>query len=417
LYAPAYDPYYDQDYGGRQPRAFSNQTIHPRLFVGSLPPDSKEEEIKEMFAKYGTVVEFYLNAPKNFAFIRMDTRDGSHRAQLELDGKTVHNRQIRVKRAPHPACIWVGKLPTTVSNDLLAEAFSIFGEIERAVVACDERGKARGWGLVEFKRKSSVANAVKRCTEGHLLLTSSFQPVKVEPWNFVDDEVGIDHKALAGYPGVEQQLNVPPRLSRPGELDHTFAEKWKKLFEEELKLKSDMKKIIADKRVALEQEQDLAIRDLYAKRRKEWEDREREMREREMREMREREDRMRMAAMAPPPHAQYPPPPHHPHHPPPPQYPPPRYPPEYGPPMYDAPEMRRPDPRYDLGQPDPYYQAAWEGKPYGPPPAAPPPYPPFDPRAPPPREDRPRNGLKRDRGALAGGPPPERGARLRDGMR
>jgi len=348
-------------WGGRQPKPFVNQPAHPRLFVGSLPPEVKEDEVKEMFGKYGTIIEFYLNSAKNFAFIRMDTRDGAHRAQMELDGKTIHNRQIRVKRAPHPACIWIGKLPGMVSNEVLAEAFSMFGEIERAVVACDERGKAKGWGFIEFRRKVSVANAIKRCSEGHLLLTNSFQPIKVEPWLFVDDEFGIDHKALAGYPGVEQNLTLPPRLAQPGELDDTFAAKWKKLYEEESKLKSDMQKVIAEKRAALEQEQDKAIREAHEKRRKEFADRDRayrEQAERDLRERAEREERMRRAlAPPPPPYGEFGPP---------------------APPMpgYEAPPEMRPriDGRYDremLLRPDPHYQAAWEGKEFPMPPPPP----------------------------------------------
>jgi hypothetical protein len=394
---PPYEPYFDNQYsngdmfmGAREPKPFTNQSIHPRLFVGSLPPDTKEEEIKEMFTKYGSIVEFYLNAQKNFAFIRMESRDAAHKAQMELDGKTFHNRQIRVKRAPHAASIWVGKLPAIVSNELLADAFSTFGEIERAIVACDERGKAKGWGLVEFKRKGSAANAVKKCTEGHLLLTTSFQPVKVEPWAFVDDEVGVDHKSLLGYPGADQQLSLPPRIARPGELEHVFADKWKKLFEDETKQKADLQKHLAERRAALEKEQERAVVESHIKRRRDWEDKEREMRERA-----EREAHLRRAA--PPPYAEFGPP--------------------AGMPIYENPEIRRLDGRYDrdaLLKPDPYYQAAWDAKdlgPVGPSPLGPDrgaAYRAYD-ALPPYGAEAPPRGLRERGGAPFASPPPRGG--------
>jgi proline- and glutamine-rich splicing factor len=57
-----------------------------------------------------------------------------------------------------------------VTNELLEEAFSIFGELERAVVIVDERGKSTGEGIVEFARKNGFNAAMKRINEGVFLL-------------------------------------------------------------------------------------------------------------------------------------------------------------------------------------------------------------------------------------------------------
>jgi len=271
----------------------------PRLFIGSLSTEVKEDELKEMFSKYGNIVEFYVNSQKNFAFIRIDSRDGAQRALAELDGKTVHGRQIRVKRAPHHARVWVGKLPYNVSNEILADAFSMFGEVERAVVACDERGKSKGWGYVEFKRKNSVLAAIARASEGNLLLTASPQPVKVEAWAFTDDEVGVDSR-LAAFTAPDH-MRVPPRFARQGELEHKLAEKWKQLYAEEAKLKADLQKQITEKKAVLEQEEQKAIAEERMKRQREHDEamraHEHAMREHAMREAAMREHAMREAAM------------------------------------------------------------------------------------------------------------------------
>ena len=61
-------------------------------------------------------------------------------------------------------------MPSTCSNELLEEAFATFGNVERAIVIVDDRGKSTGDGIVEFARKPSALNALKKITEGVFLL-------------------------------------------------------------------------------------------------------------------------------------------------------------------------------------------------------------------------------------------------------
>lgn len=42
-----------------------------RLYIGNIPPDTSEEEVTELFAKFGETSELFLNKDKNFGFIRM----------------------------------------------------------------------------------------------------------------------------------------------------------------------------------------------------------------------------------------------------------------------------------------------------------------------------------------------------------
>ena len=61
-------------------------------------------------------------------------------------------------------------LPSTCTNELLVQAFSIFGNVERAVVIVDDRGKPTGEGIIEFARKPGAVSALKRAQEGVFLL-------------------------------------------------------------------------------------------------------------------------------------------------------------------------------------------------------------------------------------------------------
>ena len=53
---------------GRREKKFSNKA---RLFIGNLPRDYSEEEVKKLFEKFGEVQEVYINKEKNFGFVRM----------------------------------------------------------------------------------------------------------------------------------------------------------------------------------------------------------------------------------------------------------------------------------------------------------------------------------------------------------
>ena len=57
-------------------------------------------------------------------------------------------------------------LPSHVTNELLTEAFTQFGIVERAVVIVDDRGKPTGEGIVEFGRKPAANSALTRIANG-----------------------------------------------------------------------------------------------------------------------------------------------------------------------------------------------------------------------------------------------------------
>lgn len=93
-------------------------------------------------------------------------------AKAELDGTVLRNRPIRVRFATHGAALTVKNLHPVVSNELLEQAFSQFGPVERAIVVVDDRGRPTGRGFVEFASKPAARKALDRCAEGALLLTT-----------------------------------------------------------------------------------------------------------------------------------------------------------------------------------------------------------------------------------------------------
>ena len=167
-----------------------------RLYVGNLTPDATEEQLKEILSQYGEVGEVFFNSEKHFGFLRLSSRLEAEKAKRELDGQVRNGRAMKVRFAPHQGAIKVSNLGPWVSNELLHRAFSIFGEIERCIVMVDDRGRSKHEGIIEFERKNSAQEALRRCQENCFFLTSSLRPVIVESLDQNDDDDGMQEKML-----------------------------------------------------------------------------------------------------------------------------------------------------------------------------------------------------------------------------
>lgn len=109
---------------------------------------------------------------KYFYIFIKESRTLAEIAKAELDGTILKSRPLRIRFATHGAALTVKNLSPVVSNELLEQAFSQFGPVERAVVVVDDRGRATGKGFVEFAAKPPARKALERCSDGAFLLTT-----------------------------------------------------------------------------------------------------------------------------------------------------------------------------------------------------------------------------------------------------
>lgn len=284
-----------------------------RLYVGNLTNDVTEEELKDLFSPYGEISEAFINPEKNFAFLKIDYRANAERAKKELDGMNRKGKQIRVRFAPNATTIRVKNLTPFVSNELLYKAFEVFGQVERAVVIVDDRGKSSGEGIVEFQRKSGAISAFKYCNEKCFFLTSCLRPCVVEPFEHIDETDGFPEKNIMkkGNEFFKARQNGP-RFAEIGSFEHEFGTKWKQLYDmykqKHEALKREMlleeEKLEAQMEFARFEHETESLREQLRKReadrdrqKKEWEDKERqaeEMRLRDEQQMRRQNDEMQM---------------------------------------------------------------------------------------------------------------------------
>lgn len=203
-----------------------------RLYVGNIGNEVGEEDLVEFFKPYGEVSEVFVNKEKNFGFVKFDFHSNAAKAKRELDGTPIKGRNLRLRFAPGGTAIKVKNLTSHVSNELLHHAFQIFGEIERATVTIDDRGKHTGEGIVEFVRKGSALAAVRECRENCFFLTSSLRPCIVEPHDVIEDDDGLPDKLIPKRnPEFQKQREVGPRFAQVSSFEHEYGMRWKQLHE------------------------------------------------------------------------------------------------------------------------------------------------------------------------------------------
>lgn len=80
-----------------------------KIYIGNLPFDVTEEELREEFAAFGEVesvaipTDRYSGRPRGFAFVEMPTVSEGQAAITGLNGKTLKERTLNVSAArPRP---------------------------------------------------------------------------------------------------------------------------------------------------------------------------------------------------------------------------------------------------------------------------------------------------------------------------
>ncbi|XP_059611623.1 hrp65 protein-like isoform X2 [Phlebotomus argentipes] len=287
-----------------------------RLYIGNLTNDVNEEELRQMFAPYGEISEVFSNPEKNFSFVKVDYHANAERAKRELDGTLRKGKPMRIRFAPNGTILKIKNIAPFVSNELLYKAFEVFGQVERAVVIVDDRGKPSGEGIVEYSRKASAMTAMRLCGERCYFLTSSLRPIVLEMMEHIDETDGYPEKSINKKMGdFAQARQMGPRFAEPGSFEHEYGTRWKQLYEmfkqkqdglkrelaiEEDKLEAQMEYARYEHETEMLREQ-LRMREQDRDRqKKEWEMKERhheEMRTREEAQMRQHQEDIQMRMM------------------------------------------------------------------------------------------------------------------------
>jgi nucleolysin TIA-1/TIAR len=108
----------------------------------------------------------------NYGFVEYDDPQCAERAMQTLNGRRVHQQEIRVNWAyqsnntskedtSNHFHIFVGDLSNEVNDEVLLQAFSAFGMVSEARVMWDMKtGRSRGYGFVAFRDRADAEKAL-----------------------------------------------------------------------------------------------------------------------------------------------------------------------------------------------------------------------------------------------------------------
>ncbi|EMC98207.1 hypothetical protein BAUCODRAFT_416441 [Baudoinia panamericana UAMH 10762] len=149
------------------------------LYVGGLDPRVTEDVLKQIFETTGHVQSVKIIPDKNFqskgynyGFVEYDDPQCAERAMQTLNGRRVHQQEIRVNWAYQSNTIskedtsnhfhiFVGDLSNEVNDEVLLQAFSAFGTVSEARVMWDMKtGRSRGYGFVSFRDRGDAEKAL-----------------------------------------------------------------------------------------------------------------------------------------------------------------------------------------------------------------------------------------------------------------
>ncbi|KAF4551159.1 RNA recognition motif-containing protein 16 [Elsinoe fawcettii] len=147
------------------------------LYIGGLDPRVTEEVLKKIFETTGHVQSVKIIPDKNakgynYGFVEYDDPAAAERAMATLNGRRVHNNEVRVNWAYQSSTvskedtsghfhIFVGDLSNEVNDEVLTQAFSTFGTVSEARVMWDMKtGRTRGYGFVAFRDRTDAEKAL-----------------------------------------------------------------------------------------------------------------------------------------------------------------------------------------------------------------------------------------------------------------
>ncbi|EOY08042.1 Poly(A) binding protein 7 [Theobroma cacao] len=148
------------------------------VFVKNLSDTIDNVGLQELFRMFGNVISckvatFEDGKSKGYGFVQFELEESANDAIEKLNGSTLGDKQIyvgkfmkksdRVMLSPDVKYtnLYMKNLDADITEELLQDKFSKFGEIASLFVAKDENGSSRGFGFVNFESPDDAKRAME----------------------------------------------------------------------------------------------------------------------------------------------------------------------------------------------------------------------------------------------------------------
>jgi len=170
-----------------------------KLFVGQLPRDMTQEQVRSLMTPYGTIEELHVMTDKRTgqgtgaAFVIYYTREEAQAAIQALNGEhTVEGMrtplQVRFAEGEidreKEAKLFVGQVPFSASEEDLRAIFEQFGSIVEVALVRQKDRSSKGCGFVRFQDRQGADKAIQ-ALHGRHTMQGGHSPLTVR---FADSE-------------------------------------------------------------------------------------------------------------------------------------------------------------------------------------------------------------------------------------
>uniref|UniRef100_A0A1D5R553 RNA binding motif protein 4B n=1 Tax=Macaca mulatta TaxID=9544 RepID=A0A1D5R553_MACMU len=127
-----------------------------KLFIGNLPREATEQEIRSLFEQYGKVLE--CDIIKNYGFVHIEDKTAAEDAIRNLHHYKLHGVNINVEASKNKSKastkLHVGNISPTCTNQELRAKFEEYGP----VIECDI---VKDYAFVHMERAEDAVEAIR----------------------------------------------------------------------------------------------------------------------------------------------------------------------------------------------------------------------------------------------------------------
>jgi squid-like protein len=164
----------------------ANDEDDRKLFVGGLPQDIKDSDLKEHFSTFGEIEGINVKTDPNtgrsrgFGFIVYKTTDSVEKAvaqeEHEIGGKKVAVKKAQAKQGK----VYVGKLSPELTDDEIKEFFAAYGTIALLEQPYDKtKNERKNFCFITYEKEETAKKLLKEGTvtiNGHELEVKKVTP-------------------------------------------------------------------------------------------------------------------------------------------------------------------------------------------------------------------------------------------------
>ncbi|KAJ9555083.1 hypothetical protein OSB04_009697 [Centaurea solstitialis] len=148
------------------------------VFVKNLNESIDNVQLQELFQNFGNILSckvstFEDGKSKGYGYVQFESEESSNAAIENLNGTSFGGKQIYVGKfmkksdrlLPSPDAkytnLYIKNLDLDITEDVLKQKFSVFGNIVSLVIAQDDNGVSKGFGFVNFENPDDAKKATE----------------------------------------------------------------------------------------------------------------------------------------------------------------------------------------------------------------------------------------------------------------